>query len=61
MYTNIKEKIILCINIISVIALVVLGVILLVLPSVNKFIGILTVLLLIINFALIIYNEVKER
>lgn len=61
MYTNLKDKIILCINIISVIALVVLGVILLVLPSVNKFIGILTVLLLIINFILIIYNEVKER
>ncbi|GLC30703.1 hypothetical protein [Clostridium omnivorum] len=60
MYNNVKDKIILCINIISVIALVVLGVILLVLPSVNKFIGILTVLLLIINFILIIYNEVKE-
>lgn len=61
MYTNVKEKIILCINIISVIALVVLGVILLVRPSVNKFIGVLTVILLIINFILIIYNELKER
>lgn len=61
MHTNLKDKIILCINIISVIALVVVGVILLVLPSVNKFIGVLTVLLLIINFILIIYNEVKER
>lgn len=61
MYNSVKDKIILCINIISVIALVVIGVILLVLPSVNKFIGILTVFLLIINFILIIYNEVKER